>query len=167
MGSYWKFFIIREETRSSLLFPYLCMKDYRKYRKDLKRKIRKEIKLAKSRVPVDELNLRLLPSVLQKKIILREGLIQDFYREGDYVVDITGFTMYGDIYLLSADLNNTGLGEKIPYKQIWEGEAELYRRYDDWNGGEITFILPIIGEMSEYYGKFRLATKKEIELCQQ
>ena len=142
------------------------MKDYKKYKKDLKRRIKKEIKLAKSRRPVNEINLRLIPSVLQKKVILREGLIKDSYKEGDYVVDITGFTMYGDIILLAAGLENNGLGEKIEYKQIWEND-DLERRYDDWNGGTLTFIHPIIGGMDQYYGKLRLATKKEIELCQQ
>ena len=141
------------------------MNEYMKYKKDLKRRIRHEIKLAKARRPVDEINLRLVPSVLQKKVILREGLIKDSYREGDYIVDITGFTMYGDVILLAKDLENNGLGEKIEYKQIWEND-DLQRRYDDWNGGTITFIHPIIGEADDSYGKFRLATKKEIELCQ-
>lgn len=142
------------------------MNEYRKYKKDLKRKIKKEIKLVKSRVPVDEINLRLVPSILQKKVILREGLIKDLYKEGDYVVDITGFTMYGDVILLAEGLENNGLGEKIEYRQIWEND-DLQRRYDDWNGGTLTFIPPIIGGMDDSYGKFRLATKKEIELCQQ
>lgn len=146
------------------------MKDYRKYKKNFRREIRKAVKQAKQRVPIDELNLRLVPDVLQRKIIEREGLIKDSYKEGDYVVEVFWI---GDVYLLSSDFNNKGtmddycLKERIiNYRQIWEN-VDLHRRYDDWNGGSIVYIPPIIGGMDQYYGKLRLATKKEIELCQQ
>ncbi len=132
------------------------------YKKLLNRKIRENIKLVKNRAPIENINLRLVPEFLQRKVALREGLVKDVYKKGDYIVSIN--SMYGDIILLSDDYKNGDT--KISYKQIWEGSDELYQEYDDWNGGSLSYIPPIIGRYDKWYTMFRLATNKEIELCQ-
>ena len=86
------------------------------------------------------------------------GLLKEEFEAGEFIVDLDEPIF--DIIELARPLKKDD--KQVYYTNYWDydtGEP----RYNDWNGGSVSKITPLLGKVGKYYYSYRLATQKEID----
>ena len=99
-----------------------------------------------------------LIATIKLRVYKVKGLLKEEFEAGEFIVDLDEPIF--DIIELARPLKKDD--KWVYYTNYWDYDTGK-PRYNNWNGGSVSKIAPLLGKAGKYYYSYRLATQKEID----